>query len=66
MTESGTTEAPKQAHDYLTPAEVAEVFKVSERTVYRWCEAGTLRHIKVGGTVRIPRAALDELDEEAS
>jgi excisionase family DNA binding protein len=48
-----------------TVREVAEYFKVSERTVYGWIEMGYLRAIKVGsldgkGTVRVPEDALEE------
>lgn len=53
--------------DYLTPSQVADIYKVSERTVYRWIDTGELRHVRVGGTVRIPRSALAEREaEEAS
>jgi len=48
--------------------EVADIFRVSERTVYNWVMFGYLRAIKVGdedgkGTVRITEAALKEFKE---
>jgi excisionase family DNA binding protein len=48
--------------------EVADIFRVAERTVYNWISFGYLRAIKVGdddgkGTIRIPEAALKEFKE---
>lgn len=34
--------------------ETAKYFGVSERTVRRWIESGTLQAVKVGGIVRVP------------
>ncbi len=52
---------------YLTVKEVARYFRVSERTIYNWVEAGYLRAIKVygegtKGTLRIPREAVEEFE----
>ena len=44
---------------YLTVAQVAALLQVSERTVYRWAsEDPTLPVLRVGGTLRFPRARL--------
>lgn len=43
--------------------EIAEMFRVAERTVYNWVDFGYLRAIKVGegrGTIRIPEDAVEE------
>lgn len=52
---------------YWTVKEVAKYFKVSERTVYNWIDAGYLRAIKVygegtRGTIRVPREAVEEFE----
>jgi len=36
----------------MTPDEVAEFFRVSKASVYRWAERGLLPAIKMGRTVR--------------
>lgn len=45
----------------LTVAEVAEILRVSERTVYNLLEAEDLRGVRVGRSWRIPKEALAEL-----
>jgi excisionase family DNA binding protein len=46
---------------YLTPAQVAELLQVSEKTVSRWhLEDASMPCIKRGKVVRFPRAALME------
>lgn len=42
---------------YLTPKDVAEIAKVSSRTVANWLRKG-LRHYKIGATVRVEPADL--------
>lgn len=44
--------------DLLTVPEVAEILRVPVRTAYALVR--TMRHIKIGRLVRVPRAALDE------
>lgn len=47
-------------------SEIAEMLRVSERTVYNWIEWGYIRAIKVGegkGSIRIPEEALAEFFE---
>ncbi|MGE4297325.1 MAG: helix-turn-helix domain-containing protein [Desulfovibrionaceae bacterium] len=42
-----------------TIADVCELLKVHERTVYRWLKSGQLQGVKAGKLWRIPEAALD-------
>ena len=42
---------------YLTVDEVAERLRVSRMTIYRLVHAGKIRHLKVGGSFRIPESA---------
>ena len=37
---------------FLTVKQVAEIFAVTPRSIYRWKESGVLPFIKVGGRVR--------------
>lgn len=41
--------------ELATPSEWAEAFNVSMRTVYRMCEDGELKTVKVRGSIRICR-----------
>ncbi|MDZ4178029.1 MAG: helix-turn-helix domain-containing protein [Coriobacteriia bacterium] len=52
------TTAEKQL---LTVAEVADLFRVTERTVRAWTAAGTLRAVRIGARVRYRRATLEAL-----
>ena len=45
----------------LTVKECADLLRVTERTVRRWCMDGTIRAIHPGRAWRIPREALEEL-----
>ena len=47
--------------EYLTISDVAELFQVNPQTVRRWIWKGKLPHIKVGGTVRVPKSGLDSM-----
>ncbi len=47
--------------ELLTPKEVAEILRVSPRTVQRWVKEGKLRAVRVGRLWRIPSTALTEL-----
>lgn len=50
---------PRLAERYLTPAQVADMLQVSEKTVYRWAATeATMPVLRVGGTVRFPRERL--------
>lgn len=44
---------------FLTPAEVADVMRVSTMTVYRLIKAGELGAVRVGKSYRIPEEAVD-------
>ena len=44
---------------YLTVAEVAEVMRVSNMTVYRLLHSGDLPGVRVGRSFRVPQDALD-------
>ncbi len=46
---------------YLTTRDVAERFKVSERTVRRWCRGGAIPTVRFGRAHRIPEEALNAL-----
>lgn len=49
-------------HDLMTPAEVADRFQVSVRTVARWATAGRLRVLyTLGGHRRYPRRDVETL-----
>ena len=52
----------------LTPPEVAEKLRVSERTLYRWIEQGLIKTIQIGpgraGVVRIRQTDLDAYLEQ--
>jgi len=49
----GLTHLPTRA--YLRIQEAADYFGVCSRTIRRWIERGTLKAIKIGGSVRITR-----------
>jgi excisionase family DNA binding protein len=45
---------------YLTPAQVAELLQVNQRTVLRWvAEDASLPAIRIGRVIRFERGALD-------
>jgi acetyl-CoA/propionyl-CoA carboxylase biotin carboxyl carrier protein len=52
--------------DELTPREVAQELGVSVRTVQRWIAAGRLPGTRVGGRMRVSRAALPTVAEAAA
>ena len=45
----------------LTPSEVAETLRVEPSTVYKWLKNGTLPSVRLGGTVRVPAHAIEDL-----
>jgi len=44
----------------FTVAEVAARFRVSKMTVYRLCNSGALRSVKIGRSFRIPASAVED------
>ena len=50
------TTLPDKAN--LRSSEVARYYDVTRKTVYRWIREGKIEAIKVGGVLRIPRAAV--------
>lgn len=48
-----------EVNDYLTLLDVAELFKVSVRTVRNWVKSKGLQPLKVGGLVRFERAEVE-------
>ncbi|MFB6710634.1 helix-turn-helix domain-containing protein [Streptomyces bacillaris] len=51
--------------EWLTVREVAQHYRVSERTVCRWALSGHLRMMRVGPTGRLIRIHRTELNREA-
>lgn len=49
----------------MTPDEVAELFRISKASVYRWAERGLLPAVKVGRTVRFNRQDVEQLIKTA-
>ena len=48
--------------ELLTPAEVAQLFRVDPKTVTRWAKAGKINSIKtLGGHRRYDRAQIERL-----
>jgi excisionase family DNA binding protein len=53
--------------ELLTVAEVSAILRVSKMTIYRMVHAGTIPHVRVGRSFRIPADALRAiLNERAS
>jgi putative molybdopterin biosynthesis protein len=53
----------KQEPDVYKAQEVARLLQVSKNSVYELCKRGQLRHVRLGGAIRIPRSAVEELLE---
>ncbi|HCX64177.1 MAG TPA: excisionase, partial [Eubacteriaceae bacterium] len=45
--------------DLMTVSEVAEYFRTTTTTVYRWLKQGKLKSVKIGKEWRIFRSSLD-------
>ncbi len=45
--------ATTSGEQYLTPEQIASMLQITERTVYRWLDAGQLRGVKLGRLWRI-------------
>lgn len=54
----------KKIGEYLTVNDVARLLYVNPKTVYRWCSAGKLPHIKIGCSLRFKQSDLLALLEK--
>lgn len=50
--------------EYLTPAEVQQILRISRSAVYAAIRDGSLPHIRVGKLIRIPSAVLKVVGDE--
>ena len=46
--------------ELLTTDQIAEMFHVSTRTVFRWLASGELQAIRIGNVTRVRREDLDD------
>ena len=53
--------AMKEAEDFYTIREAAQLLQVSEATVWRWAEAERLPAYRVGRRIRIPKQGLQAM-----
>lgn len=44
----------------FTPAQIADLLQVAEKTVYRWLDSGKLRGVKLGRLWRIREEHLED------
>jgi excisionase family DNA binding protein len=49
-----------QRPELLTVRELGQYLRVSRRTAYQLINEGKVPHVRIGGSIRIPRAQLDE------
>lgn len=52
------------AQEYLTLEECASILKVSDRTIRRWINKGSLPALKIEKTIRVLKSDLDRLGRE--
>jgi excisionase family DNA binding protein len=50
--------------NYLTPKQAAEYLSVSATTIYKLCQSGELRHVRIGRAIRIRPTDLDNLGSD--
>lgn len=55
---SGSPKSP--AETFFTIRDIAELMKISTRTVARWIECGDLKAVRVGAVVRVSEKALKD------
>lgn len=53
----------EEPRELLTTSEAAVILRATQRTIYRWIEAGVLPAAKVGGRWRIRRKDVEALFE---
>ena len=60
-------EQEQQERSYLTQAEVASRFRVTESTIKNWREKGLLRYLRVVGSTRVlyPIDSLEEFEKQS-
>ena len=54
-------QSPLQKQDMatlMTPEDVASLFKVTPKTIYKWAKNNEIPHIRLGRTVRFNREAI--------
>ena len=56
-------EAAKKLQKHYKIKDVAEMYSISEKSIYRWCLEGKLKAHKIGGSIRIPRTELLKIIE---
>lgn len=54
----------KKKPTIYTLREVEEILNVTQRTLYRWIDAGSLKAFKAGRTWRVSEEALQEFIEQ--
>lgn len=67
MTMSRIRDLDSHPDRHVTPQELAEYYRVSDRTVHRLVQKGALKAVKVGRAVRIPTDAarlFGQIDDE--
>lgn len=47
--------------EMLTVRDTAQILRVSQKTVYKMLAEGSLYHVRVRGSIRIPMYALEQL-----
>ena len=52
---------PRKKDQFYTQQELAELLKVSTRTIQNWIKDGQIKAIRIGRTVRIPASEIDRL-----
>jgi excisionase family DNA binding protein len=57
----GSEDQPGPTPRLLTVREAAKVLRVSAATVYGLCSKGSLRHIRVSNSIRIPETSIGEM-----
>lgn len=50
-----------QREALITRSEAAQLFHVTERTIDRWLHAGTLKPVRIGRRVLIPKAEIEDM-----
>jgi excisionase family DNA binding protein len=64
-TKLGTLEDWMEKSTFMRPVEAAAEFRISKSKIYDMLAKGELPSIRLGGVLRIPRAAIERLAAEA-